>query len=113
MVEEDKIGGLPGILSSDVRGKGGRSGLLSAPLLRCMRPKQWIKNLFLFAGLMFTLDQGHGLDVWLRVGMGFVIFSFLSAAVYIINDIADAERDRLHPVKRFRPIASGEVEKPF
>jgi 4-hydroxybenzoate polyprenyltransferase len=78
-----------------------------------MRPKQWIKNLFVFAGLMFTLDQGHSLEAWLRAGMAFVIFSFLSAAVYMINDIADAERDRQHPVKRFRPIAAGQIDRGF
>jgi 4-hydroxybenzoate polyprenyltransferase len=78
-------------------------------MLRCLRPKQWIKNLFLFAGLMFTLDQGHPLQSWLKVGMAFFVFSFLSAAVYIINDIADVERDRQHPKKRYRPIAAGEI----
>jgi 4-hydroxybenzoate polyprenyltransferase len=86
---------------------------LSVPLIRCLRPKQWIKNLFLFAGLMFTLDQGHPLQSWLRAGMGFFVFSFLSAAVYLINDIADVERDRRHPTKRFRPIAAGELSIPF
>jgi 4-hydroxybenzoate polyprenyltransferase len=78
-------------------------------LLRCLRPKQWVKNLILFAGILFTLDRGHPLGDWLRVGSGFLLFCFLSSAVYIFNDIADRETDRLHPRKRIRPIAAGDV----
>jgi 4-hydroxybenzoate polyprenyltransferase len=86
-----------------------RTGFRSAPLLRCMRVEQWIKNLCLFAGVVFTPERGHAAEHWLRPGIGFLIFCFLSAAVYIINDIADAGRDRQHPIKRFRPIAAGEI----
>jgi 4-hydroxybenzoate polyprenyltransferase len=82
---------------------------LSAPLLRCLRPKQWVKNLFLFAGILFTLDRPHPVGDWLCVGTGFLLFCFLSGAVYLFNDIADRERDRLHPQKCRRPIASGQV----
>jgi 4-hydroxybenzoate polyprenyltransferase len=78
-------------------------------LLRCLRPRQWVKNLILFAGILFTLDRAHPLADWLRVGTGFLIFCLLSSAVYVFNDIADRETDRLHPTKRRRPIAAGEV----
>ncbi|MCX7016598.1 MAG: decaprenyl-phosphate phosphoribosyltransferase [Candidatus Sumerlaeota bacterium] len=77
-------------------------------LLRCMRPKQWTKNGFLFAGLLFT---SHVMEapVVVRVVAGFALFCVLSGVVYILNDVADVEQDRLHPRKRLRPIASGEL----
>jgi 4-hydroxybenzoate polyprenyltransferase len=83
--------------------------IASVPLVRCLRPKQWAKNLLLFAGLLFTLDQAHTAAEWLRVSIAFLLFCMVSSAVYLFNDLADRERDRLHPVKRFRPIASGEI----
>jgi 4-hydroxybenzoate polyprenyltransferase len=78
-------------------------------LWRSMRPKQWIKNCFLFAGLIFTLDHRHGLRDVLLVLAGFALFSLLSSSVYLLNDVADREQDRLHPRKRHRPIAAGVV----
>ena len=85
-----------------------RRGPIQA-LLVSLRPKQWIKNLLLFAGLLFTLDQGHTIRQFVDVGLGFLLFSALSSTVYLINDLADRESDRLHPKKRRRPIASGEL----
>lgn len=76
---------------------------------RSMRPKQWIKNLFLFAGLLFTLDRFHPWQDLLLVVTGFGLFSLLSSSVYLLNDVADRVQDRLHPQKRFRPIAAGQV----
>lgn len=78
-------------------------------LLISLRPKQWIKNLLLFAGLLFTLDQGHTVRQFMNAGLGFLLFSALSSTVYLINDLADRESDRQHPKKRRRPIASGEL----
>jgi 4-hydroxybenzoate polyprenyltransferase len=78
-------------------------------LVRSMRPKQWVKNVFLFAGLIFTLDRPHPLTDLLLVMIGFALFSLLSSSVYLLNDIADRAQDRLHPKKRFRPIAVGIV----
>jgi 4-hydroxybenzoate polyprenyltransferase len=78
-------------------------------LLISLRPKQWIKNLLLFAGLLFTLDQYHPARQFEDVALGFVLFSALSSVVYLINDLADRESDRRHPKKRRRPIASGEL----
>jgi len=80
-----------------------------APLLRAMRPRQWVKNLVLLAGILFTLDQNHGLDAWLRVALGIVVYCCLSSAIYLINDIGDRDQDQLHPRKKLRPIASGEL----
>jgi 4-hydroxybenzoate polyprenyltransferase len=78
-------------------------------LWRSMRPKQWIKNGFLFAGLIFTLDHRHPPRDVMLVLAAFALFSLLSSSVYVLNDIVDREQDRLHPTKRFRPIASGQL----
>jgi 4-hydroxybenzoate polyprenyltransferase len=78
-------------------------------LWRSMRPKQWIKNSFLFAGLIFTLDQPHPPGDLLMVVVGFILFSLLSSSVYLVNDVADRAQDRLHPRKCRRPIAAGIV----
>lgn len=80
-----------------------------AALLAAMRPKQWTKNLLLFAGLLFTLDQTHPSADFRRALGGFVLFCALSSVVYLVNDLADRESDRLHPKKRLRPIAAGEL----
>ncbi len=79
-------------------------------LIKTMRPRQWTKNVFIFAALVF--DRQLGLGHWqagLRTFAGFIIFCLLSGLVYIINDIADVEADRIHPDKRKRPIASGKL----
>ena len=80
-------------------------------LLIAIRPKQWTKNLLLFAGIIFS---GHFLDVNLLIRSfgGFVIFCLLSGAVYLINDIYDINSDRAHPIKKNRPIASGVLPVP-
>jgi 4-hydroxybenzoate polyprenyltransferase len=85
------------------------AGLLNG-LWRSMRPKQWIKNGFLFAGLIFTLDHRHPLGDLYLVLAGFVLFSLLSSSVYLLNDIADRQQDQLHPKKRYRPIAAGQLD---
>ena len=76
-------------------------------ILASLRPHQWVKNLFVFAGLIF----GHKLftpAAWVALAT-FGIFCALSGAVYLFNDVADRERDRLHPRKRLRPVASGRL----
>ncbi|GAB4402240.1 MAG: decaprenyl-phosphate phosphoribosyltransferase [Anaerolineales bacterium] len=79
-------------------------------LIKSMRPKQWTKNVFVWAALVFDrkLFQTQYL---LPTLAGFAIFCLLSSAVYLINDLVDIERDRLHPVKRNRPLASGQLRK--
>ena len=78
-------------------------------LLVAMRPKQWTKNLLLFAGLLFTLDARHSGEDFRRVFAGFFLFSLLSSVVYLLNDVVDRESDRRHPRKHRRPIAAGEI----
>jgi 4-hydroxybenzoate polyprenyltransferase len=75
-----------------------------------MRPRQWLKNTIIFAALVF--DRQLSIGNWpavLRTFLGFIIFCLLSGVVYIINDIADMEADQQHPVKKKRPLASGEL----
>lgn len=78
------------------------------PAIRAMRPRQWIKNL-----LVFTAPLAAGLlfhpNVLTNAALAFVAFCLVSATIYLINDIRDVEEDRLHPRKRFRPIAAGEL----
>jgi len=79
-------------------------------LIKTMRPRQWTKNLVIFAALVFDRQLGlDHLDATLRTIAGFIIFCLLSGLVYIINDISDLEADRIHPDKRNRPIASGKL----
>ena len=77
-------------------------------LFKLIRPKQWIKNFFVFAPLLFSRHIFH-LEYVIPSIAAFIIFSLASSAVYIINDIMDVESDRVHPKKKYRPIASGEV----
>lgn len=73
-----------------------------------LRPKQWIKNLLLFAALIFS--SGWGNPVQLQAAfLSFVAFCLLSSTGYVFNDLGDAESDRKHPTKRFRPIANGDL----
>jgi len=72
-----------------------------------MRPRQWVKNLFVFAGLIFAQRLFTG-AAWTALA-AFAIFCALSGAVYLFNDVADRAADRNHPLKRERPIASGEL----
>ncbi|GAB4574057.1 MAG: decaprenyl-phosphate phosphoribosyltransferase [Anaerolineae bacterium] len=75
-------------------------------LLRTMRPRQWIKNGMVFAGLVFDAQLFVWDSVW-RVTLAFLLFCVIAGTVYIINDLADIEKDRQHPKKRKRPLASG------
>lgn len=79
-----------------------------AAIIRMLRPKQWTKNLLVFAGLVFTYNLLNP-GMLSRVLLAFVAFCLLSSAGYIWNDIRDAPADRLHPIKRRRPIAAGLV----
>lgn len=77
-------------------------------LVKLARPKQWIKNFFVFAPLLFSRHV-FDLQFLLTAIESFIIFSIASSAVYVINDILDVEADRSHPKKKYRPIASGEI----
>ncbi len=77
-------------------------------LIKTMRPKQWFKNVFVFAPLIFD-EKLNQLPYVARTAAGFVLLCLMSGTVYIINDLADIEQDRNHPKKRNRPLASGRV----
>jgi 4-hydroxybenzoate polyprenyltransferase len=79
-----------------------------SPLLASLRPQEWIKNLLVFAGVIFSrqFDDGQAL---LDATITFVAFCGISSAGYLFNDLRDREHDRLHPDKRTRPIASGSL----
>src|SRR5438876_10476614 len=84
------------------------------PLLAAMRPLQWPKNLLVFAALLFSTGDAWSIEhpttwwplLW-RTAALFVLWCAVSSATYLFNDIQDQAIDRLHPRKRFRPIASG------
>jgi 4-hydroxybenzoate polyprenyltransferase len=80
---------------------------LAQGLLASLRPRQWVKNLFVFAGVIYS-QQLLTPRIWPALA-AFAIFCGLSGAIYLFNDVADADKDRLHPSKRLRPIASGAV----
>ena len=77
-------------------------------LFKTMRPRQWPKNAFVLAALVFDRQIAH-LPALFKSLVGFFLFCMISSTVYIINDIADIEADRQHPTKRNRPIASGKL----
>ncbi|MFP3854739.1 MAG: decaprenyl-phosphate phosphoribosyltransferase [Anaerolineales bacterium] len=76
--------------------------------IRALRPRQWIKNGFVFAALVFD-GQLFSPAPTIRIAIGFLLLCAASSTVYLLNDIADIEADRQHPTKRFRPIASGDL----
>lgn len=80
-------------------------------ILKTMRPKQWIKNLLIYAALIFD-GQLFEPSPFLRTTLGFVLLCLISGTVYLLNDVADVEADRKHPKKRKRPIASGDLPIP-
>ena len=77
-------------------------------LIKTMRPKQWFKNVFVFAPLIFD-EKLFNLRYVLPTIGGFILLCLTSGTVYIVNDLADVENDRNHPKKRLRPLAAGEV----
>jgi 4-hydroxybenzoate polyprenyltransferase len=80
-------------------------------LIKTMRPRQWIKNGFVFIAVIFDRQLGNPVALF-HTSLAFILFCLLSSAVYIINDILDIEADRQHPKKRNRPIAKGDLPIP-
>ncbi|MCS6923172.1 MAG: decaprenyl-phosphate phosphoribosyltransferase [Fimbriimonadales bacterium] len=80
-------------------------------LVQAMRPHQWIKNLLVFAALLFTAQFTNLSLLWQTV-LGFFALCFTASSIYLVNDILDRERDRRHPKKQHRPIASGRLSVP-
>ena len=81
-------------------------------LIRTMRPKQWTKNVVVYAGIVFD-GQLFNVDAFLRITLGFVLLCLISSSIYLINDLVDIEADRQHPKKRFRAIPSGQLPVPI
>lgn len=88
-------------------------------ILASMRPRQWTKNLIIYFAFFFTIEQAWRLDeldegvrLFVRITAAFAIFCLITSAVYLFNDVLDAEKDRHHPKKRNRPLAAG-VLSPF
>lgn len=77
-------------------------------IFRLLRPRQWIKNFAIFAAVLFS---GNLFDPYIlqKLFWGFLVFCAISSAIYVINDIFDVKKDRLHPFKRFRPLANKDV----
>jgi 4-hydroxybenzoate polyprenyltransferase len=79
-------------------------------LSRALRPQQWIKNLFVYAPLIFSQNVLNQALV-LRATLAFLAFCLISSAVYLLNDLRDIEEDRQHPLKAHRPLASGRLKR--
>ncbi len=77
-------------------------------LIKSMRPQQWAKNALIFVALVFDRQLTNLPSLWVTI-QGFISFSLLASAIYILNDLIDVEADRQHPRKRLRPIAAGEL----
>ena len=75
-----------------------------------MRPEQWIKNFFVFTALLFSKNLHNPLK-GIEAIIGFTIFCMITGCAYMINDLVDLEKDKLHPVKSRRPLASGKLKK--
>lgn len=82
--------------------------MLIKSIFVCLRPRQWIKNIAVFAGLIFSQNFFNPEKIWLVFAAAF-IFCGASSSIYLINDSLDAEQDKLHPHKKHRPIASGHL----
>ncbi|MCK5832828.1 decaprenyl-phosphate phosphoribosyltransferase [bacterium] len=78
-------------------------------IIKSLRPHQWVKNVFLYAGVFFAGDFLH-LPSLIRATLAFMAFCAISSGVYLINDIVDRKSDRIHPYKKNRPIASGQLK---
>lgn len=85
---------------------------LSFEILRLARPRQWIKNFAVFAAILFG-GELFDLLILQKVVISFLVFCGLSSATYILNDIFDIKKDRMHPFKKFRPLAKGTVPIPL
>src|SRR5918999_1166558 len=98
---------MPIVVQPAVVEAGSSSGLVSS-YLRLVRPRQWTKNGFVLAGVVFA-EKALSATAVAQALLAFAVFCALSGAVYAANDVLDVEEDRKHPLKRFRPIASGAV----
>ena len=115
--QELQIAKQKGVHSSSTNGANSnvvKVGMVGRPgaIIQSMRPRQWTKNLALFVGLVFA-QQLLTLTSFERACVAFVVFCLASSCVYIFNDLLDLERDRQHPTKSQRPLASGDLPVPW
>src|SRR5579859_7939968 len=94
----------PAVMEPHVAGALARARII----LRALRVSQWSKNALVALAALFSRQLFHP-DTLLRVVVAFLAFSFAASAVYIFNDLRDRESDREHPIKRYRPIAAGQL----
>ena len=87
-------------------------GTMVKGAIRSVRPHQWVKNLFVLAPVVFAKHLTHPSVIKSALG-AFGVFCLLAGTVYVVNDLLDVEADRIHPVKRHRPIASGALPVPM
>ena len=80
----------------------------SNPYIAVLRPKQWTKNILVFAALIFSIKVVT-VEMWIKCIAGFILFCLVSGCVYVLNDYVDREADSRHPEKKYRPIASGRL----
>jgi 4-hydroxybenzoate polyprenyltransferase len=80
---------------------------MNQQIIILLRPHQYIKNVFIFAPLFFSFSFDTGIIVYSFIA--FILFSIVASSIYIINDINDIEEDKKHPIKKFRPLASGKI----
>ena len=81
-------------------------------IFRLLRPRQWIKNFAIFAAILLS-GYFFNFQALLNVFYGFIIFCAVSSSIYVINDLFDIKKDRMHPFKKFRPLANNEVPIPL
>ena len=101
----------PELASNSPAGRPATGRSTAANLLVSIRPGEWTKNLFVFAGLLFGQRLTDPAAIVRSIG-AFTIFCALASVVYLVNDVMDREQDRQHPRKRLRPIASGALQIP-
>jgi len=85
--------------------------MISVPLITSCRPRQWPKNLLVYASALFSFRSDQ--QIWFNSTVALVSFCLISSTIYLVNDIIDLEADRAHPSKCRRPIASGDLPVPF
>lgn len=85
--------------------------MIFAPLITACRPRQWPKNLLVYASALFGFRSDP--QIWFNSTVALVSFCLISSTIYLVNDVIDVEADRAHPSKRRRPIASGALSVPF
>ena len=106
-------GAAPAVPAGGAGGGGaGGAGATARALLESLRPRQWPKNAVVLVGLVFSLEVRQPPQV-ARAVAATLLFCLLSGAVYLLNDLLDADKDRRHPLKRARPIAAGRLAPPL